>query len=535
MTQPPASGPAPAIVCISSHVARGAVGNRSTVFALESFGFPVWSVPTVLLPFHPGHGRATRIEPDPNQFANFLADLSNAKWTGEIGAVMTGYMANARQASEVADFISALRRKVPNLLYLCDPVIGDHGGLYVAQETAAAIRDLLLPLADIATPNRHELAWLAGTPPLETARDAIAAARRLGPARVVVTSTTAFMRGNIANLLVGADGAWMAEHRLVDGPANGGGDMFAALFLANLLQGMGGPDALARATAAIHEAIARAAARGSDELMPPADRASLMRPAARVELRNLAEPLRPASPGGPTLVGVDGCSAGWIAVLRSPGSAPRARIFPDFAAVLAAAGPDAFIAVDMPIGLPDRVGAGGRGAEREVRPMLGARQSSVFSIPSRAAVYEMDYREACAIALATSDPPRKISKQGFMLFPRIREIDSLIDAAMQARIRESHPELAFTVLNGGAPMATPKKIKGRINPQGMAERRALLQQHGFSAGFLGSPVPRGAAVDDFLDACVCCLIAGRIASGEARSYPADPPTDSRGLHVAMWA
>ena len=293
MNQASGDGPKPAIVCISSHVARGAVGNRSAVFALESFGFPVWSVPTILLPFHPGHGRATRIEPDPEQFPGFLADLLNAKWTGEIGAVMTGYMANARQAGEIAGFIAALRLKNPGLVYLCDPVIGDHGGLYVPGETAGAIRDLLLPLADIATPNRHELAWLAGTPPLQTARETIAAARRLGPARVVATSTVAFMRGNIANLLVEPDGAWMAEHRLVDGPANGGGDMFSALFLANLLQGMSAPDALARATAAIYEAVARAAARGSDELMPPADRASLMRPAARVELRNLAEPLRP--------------------------------------------------------------------------------------------------------------------------------------------------------------------------------------------------------------------------------------------------
>lgn len=235
------------------------------------------------------------------------------------------------------------------------------------------------------------------------------------------------------------------------------------------------------------------------------------------------------------LVGVDGCRAGWIAVIRDAGESPRAQVFASFAALLAQVGSDAFIAVDMPIGLPDRIGPGGRGPERAVRPMLGPRQSSVFSIPSRGAVYQMDYRAACAIALATSDPPRKISKQGFMLFPRIREIDSLIDAAMQAGIRESHPELAFTVLNGGAPMATPKKIKGRINPEGMAERRALLQRHGFSAAFLTAPVPRGAGEDDLLDACVCSLIAERVANGKARSHPADPRSDSRGLHVAIWA
>src|SRR5262249_61601610 len=69
-------------------------------------------------------------------------------------------------------------------------------------------------------------------------------------------------------------------------------------------------------------------------------------------------------------------------------------------------------AVDMPIGLPERTGPKGRTPERLVRSLLGARQSSVFSIPSRAAVYagadadEPDERtrflSACDIARATS-------------------------------------------------------------------------------------------------------------------------------------
>ena len=50
---------------ISSHVVRGSVGNRAAVFALETLGFPVWAVPTVILPWHPGHSRATRIVPGP--------------------------------------------------------------------------------------------------------------------------------------------------------------------------------------------------------------------------------------------------------------------------------------------------------------------------------------------------------------------------------------------------------------------------------------------------------------------------------------
>ena len=50
-----------AIIVISSHVVRGTVGNRAAVFALETLGHPVWAVPTVILPWHPGHGPSRRI------------------------------------------------------------------------------------------------------------------------------------------------------------------------------------------------------------------------------------------------------------------------------------------------------------------------------------------------------------------------------------------------------------------------------------------------------------------------------------------
>ena len=81
----------PAVISISSHVARGTVGNRAVVLALESLGFPVWAVPTVTLPWHPGHGPSTRIVPPPAQFAAMVDDLAGSPWLGEVGAVITGY------------------------------------------------------------------------------------------------------------------------------------------------------------------------------------------------------------------------------------------------------------------------------------------------------------------------------------------------------------------------------------------------------------------------------------------------------------
>jgi predicted RNase H-like nuclease len=237
------------------------------------------------------------------------------------------------------------------------------------------------------------------------------------------------------------------------------------------------------------------------------------------------------------VAGVDGCQAGWAVVFRRGDGSGEAvfALLPDFAAVLADPRRPAVIALDMPIGLPDHVGPGGRGPERAVRPLLGERQSSVFSVPSRAAVMEEDYRRACAVALATSGPPKMVSKQCFHLFPRIREVDRLMTPALEARVYEAHPELGFWRLNGERPMALPKKVKGRPSPPGLAERAALLADHGYDPAFLDQPLPRGVGRDDLVDAAVLALTAARIARGEGRSFPSAPERDGRGLRMAIWA
>ncbi len=250
----------------------------------------------------------------------------------------------------------------------------------------------------------------------------------------------------------------------------------------------------------------------------------------------------------PALAGVDGCKAGWVAALRLPDGAVAVRIFDRFESLVDALPGDAVVAVDMPIGLPDHIGKGGRGPEMAVRPLLGARQSSVFSIPSRAAVYAETgafehieawyaaHRRASRIARETSDPPRAISIQAFGIFSKIREIDELLRRRpeLRARIRESHPEAAFWRLAGGRVMERPKKIKGRINPEGMEERRALLARSGLDRDLLGAPCPRGAGEDDLLDACAMLMIAARIADGRARPFPDPPLVDAHGIPVAIW-
>ena len=148
------------------------------------------------------------------------------------------------------------------------------------------------------------------------------------------------------------------------------------------------------------------------------------------------------------------------------------------------------------------------------------------------------HRRASEVAKATSDPPRGVSIQAFGIFAKIREIDSLLIARpeLRSRVFESHPEVAFCRLNGDqADDACRRRSRApSIRPAWKNARRCLAGM-AMSRSFLDQAPPRGAAADDFLDAAAMMLIAGRIASGEAKPFPDPPLADRFGIPVAIWA
>ncbi|MEJ8475852.1 pyridoxal kinase [Roseibium algae] len=283
----------PAILVITSQVVRGGISGRGLVFALERLGYPVWFLPTVLLPWHPGHGVATRITADPTDFSAIVDDLAGSPKLSEIGAVVTGYLGKSDQSGPIAKLIRAVKAASPEALYVCDPVMGDHfsaerSGLYVPKSTAEAIRDDLVPLADIVTPNCFELGWLSGRD-VSTELKALSAARSLGNERVLVTSSPAMRRNSIANLLVTPRSALVAEHAAVANPPNGTGDLMSGLFLARLLEGMSEEEALVRAAGSTFEMVARSVKKGADELLFAEEQMTLGRPMALVSSRRVME------------------------------------------------------------------------------------------------------------------------------------------------------------------------------------------------------------------------------------------------------
>jgi predicted RNase H-like nuclease len=238
------------------------------------------------------------------------------------------------------------------------------------------------------------------------------------------------------------------------------------------------------------------------------------------------------------IAGVDGCRSGWIVAFAGAGHDDvHVRVVATFQEILVAPEQPRLVAVDIPIGLPAHIGPQGRGPERAVRPLLGDRQSSVFAVPSRSAVYAPDYGAACRLALETSDPPKKVSKQLFMIAPKIREVDATLrnKPELIGRVFEVHPEVAFWRLNSDRALPEPKKVKGRPYGPGLALRRGLLGGYGFSRAVTEQDAPAGAAADDLLDALACAAIARRILAGTAAPFPDPPLRDEFGLPVAIWA
>lgn len=231
------------VLAISSHVARGHVGLAVTVPALQSFGHEVWPLPTVILASRPGLGRLVRYPLPAPDLAAMLAALEADGCWAELDAVFAGYFPSPQSVVAAAEAIRRLKQTRAGVVVFVDPVLGDADRLYVAPETAAALRDQLLPLATVATPNLFELAWLTGLRP-GSMQEVTEAARRL-PVHTVVVTSAGTTHDSIATALVVSTASIVQAMPRRAGIPNGAGDLFAGLLLGRLLHGEPAADALA--------------------------------------------------------------------------------------------------------------------------------------------------------------------------------------------------------------------------------------------------------------------------------------------------
>ena len=275
-----------AILSIQSQVAYGHVGNSAAVLPLQRLGFDVLPLNTVQLAHHPGYGAWRGHKLRPEQLDEILGGLEQRGVLARCAAVLSGYLGDPGVADVVARAVAAVRSARPEAPYLCDPVIGDDDpGVFVSAGVPEAIRERLVPLADMVVPNRFELAHLSGRR-VESLEDALAAAAELrarGPRLVVVTGLSLPDRpGELAVLADLADQTWLVSTPQLPLSSGGGtGDAFSALFLGHYLTTADLCAGLERAVAATFALVERTSAAGAEELELVAAQDELVAPQPR--------------------------------------------------------------------------------------------------------------------------------------------------------------------------------------------------------------------------------------------------------------
>ncbi|XP_074308337.1 pyridoxal kinase [Silene latifolia] len=177
------------VLSIQSHTVQGYVGNKSAVFPLQLLGFDVDPVNSVQFSNHTG-------------YPTFKGQVLNGKelWDLIEGLeannllfythLLTGYIGSVSFLNTVLEVVTKLRSVNPGLVYVCDPVMGDEGKLYIPQELVSVYREKVVPVASMLTPNQFEAELLTGLR-IVSEKDGMEACNKLhlaGPAKVVITS-----------------------------------------------------------------------------------------------------------------------------------------------------------------------------------------------------------------------------------------------------------------------------------------------------------------------------------------------------------
>ena len=238
----------PKTLILSSTVAASLVGASAASCCLQRLGVETIILPTTLMGRHPGWGK-------PGGGPTDIAILRDV-WSGvmaqniKFDAVLTGYMGDTAHIDLGVEIIETVKARNPKALIAVDPVMGDHGQLYISEARAAAMIDRLIPKADFITPNMWELDFITS--------------RLTDLPDLLITSV---LDGeNIGAVWQDGQNRWQVSHTKFDSVPHGGGDSLAALFLGRRLLGEAPARALAKSVASIFEIMRAADALDAGEL-----------------------------------------------------------------------------------------------------------------------------------------------------------------------------------------------------------------------------------------------------------------------------
>ncbi|ODA81820.1 hypothetical protein RJ55_00325 [Drechmeria coniospora] len=161
-----ASTSATRVLAVASHVVSGNVGNKIAVFVLQSLGYDVAALNTVQFSNHTGYGRWTGTKASADEIADLFRGLQQC-YLDDFDMMLSGYVPGAEAVAAVGDIAKELIKKAEprpgSFFWVLDPVMGDNGKIYVAEDVVPAYKSLV-PLADLILPNQFEAEFVPSPP-----------------------------------------------------------------------------------------------------------------------------------------------------------------------------------------------------------------------------------------------------------------------------------------------------------------------------------------------------------------------------------
>lgn len=259
------------IISIQSQVVHGHVGNSAAVLPMQIRGLTVAAVPTTLLSNTPHFETMRGRVLEPELVGDLLRGVEERGLVETSRYIVSGYLGSRANGEVVAAFVERARQLNPDIVYICDPVMGDSSlGIFVADQVVTCLLERLVPMADLLTPNQFEAGLIAGRP-LSTWRELEAAVTKMRSqrgARLVVTGCTLADTpdGSLENIVFDSTScARLTSLRLPIVPV-GTGDLFTGLLTANLAQGRSLVEAAGDAATVLFDVLGRTIAAGAHEI-----------------------------------------------------------------------------------------------------------------------------------------------------------------------------------------------------------------------------------------------------------------------------
>ena len=280
------------VLSIQSAIAYGHVGNSAAVFPLQRLGHEVWPVNTVNFSNHTGYGAWRGPALPAADVAAVVKGVAERGELANVDAVLSGYQGGSDIADVIIDAAAQVRAANPEALYVCDPVMGNaKSGCHVDDAIPPLLRDKVVPVADVITPNQFELGYLTGreATDLESTLDAVEAARAMGPKTVLVTSVERPDRpeGTVEMLVVDDSGRYLVQTPYLPFKRNGSGDVTAALFAGHYLPTRDAASALAKTASSVFDLLKLTFERDSRELELVAAQDFFANPRGQFEVREV--------------------------------------------------------------------------------------------------------------------------------------------------------------------------------------------------------------------------------------------------------